>query len=184
MYTAQGGSNLDLLLVGDNPELLSTVNGVVKKSKVSTTSYNSQGSITLIFDTGRVNNNQYIQTDISTILTSISPYSFEFDVNLKIKAGDHVFAGYNSSSISSFNLAGMNTISSSSYYWSILRTFSNEYRTYQNNGPFYFESLLEYASDTNLSDVHTEISKLSNDILILQNDPGEIERILRLEDKT
>jgi hypothetical protein len=31
MYSAQGGSNFDLLLAGDNPELLSTVNGVVKK---------------------------------------------------------------------------------------------------------------------------------------------------------
>jgi hypothetical protein len=72
MYSAQGGSNLDLLLAGDNPELLSTVNGVVKKIKISTTSFNSQGSITLIFATGRVNNNQYIQTDTSTISTSIS----------------------------------------------------------------------------------------------------------------
>jgi hypothetical protein len=56
--------------------------------------------------------------------------------------------------------------------------------TYQPNGPFYFESLIEFASETNLSDVQTEISKLSNDILIIQNDPGEIDRILRLEDKT
>jgi hypothetical protein len=72
----------------------------------------------------------------------------------------------------------MNAISSSSYYWSILRTFSNVYRTYQNNGSFYFESLKGYASDINLSDVQNEISKLSNDILILQNDPGEIERII------
>ena len=53
MYAAQGGSNLDLLLAGDNPELLSTVNGVVKKIKFSTTSFNSQGSITLIFATGK-----------------------------------------------------------------------------------------------------------------------------------
>jgi hypothetical protein len=73
----------------------------------------------------------------------------------------------------------MNTISSSSYYFSVFRTFSNVYRTYQNNDPFYFESLIEYASDTNLSDVQTEISQLSYDILILQNDPGEIDRILR-----
>jgi hypothetical protein len=48
----------------------------------------------------------------------------------------------------------------------------------------FFESLIEYTSDINLSDIQTEISKLSNDILILQNDPGEIERIIRLEDKT
>jgi hypothetical protein len=89
MYAAQGGSNLDLLLAGDNPELLSTVNGTVKKIKFSPTNYNSQGSVTLIFATGRVNNNQYIQTDISTILTSIPPSSsFKFDVNLKINAGD------------------------------------------------------------------------------------------------
>jgi hypothetical protein len=78
----------------------------------------------------------------------------------------------------------MNTNSSSSYYFSVLKTFSNVYWTYQNNGPFYFESLIEYTSDVNLSDVQTEISELSNDILILQNDPGEIERIVRLEDKT
>jgi hypothetical protein len=77
----------------------------------------------------------------------------------------------------------MNTISSSSY-WSILRTFSNVYRTYQNNGSFYFESLIEYLSETNLSNVQTEISKLSNDILLLQKDPGEIDRSIRLEDKT
>jgi hypothetical protein len=95
-----------------------------------------------------------------------------------------VFVGYNSGTTSSFNIAGMNTIPFSSYYFSVLRTFSNVYRAYQNNGPFYFESLIEYTSDVNLSDAQTEISKLSNDILILQNDPGEIERIVRLEDKT
>jgi hypothetical protein len=78
----------------------------------------------------------------------------------------------------------MNTIPSSCYYFCILTTFSIVNRTYQTNGPFYFESIIEYASDTNLSDVQTEISKLSNDILILQNDPGEIERIISLENKT
>jgi hypothetical protein len=96
-----------------------------------------------------------------------------------------VFVGYNSgTSTFTFNIAGMNTISSSSYYYSILRIFSNVYRTYQNNVRFYFESLIEYTSDINLSDVQTEISKLSNGILIIQNDLGEIERIVRLEDKT
>jgi hypothetical protein len=71
MYASQSGSNLDLLLAGDENELRSTVNGTVKKIKFSTSYFNSRGSITLIFATGRVNNNQYIQTDISTILTSI-----------------------------------------------------------------------------------------------------------------
>jgi hypothetical protein len=116
MVSSYSGNNLDLLLAGDNPELLSTVNGVVKKIKFSTTSFNFQGSVTLIFATGRVNNNQYIQTDTSTISTSISPSSsFEFDVNITIKAGDQVFVGYNSISISSFNLAEMNTNPSSCY---------------------------------------------------------------------
>jgi hypothetical protein len=133
----------------------------VKKIKFSTTSYTSRGPITLIFSTGRINNNPYIQTDTSSILTTVPPLSIhEFDENLKINIGDQVFIDYNSGTTAfTFNIAGMNTSPSSSYYFSILRTFSNVSRTYQNNRPFYFESLIEYSSDINLSDVQTEINK-------------------------
>jgi hypothetical protein len=71
-----------------------------------------------------------------------------------------------------------------SYYWGVLTTYSNVQRLNQYNGPFYFESVIEYTSDVNLSDVQTEISKLSNDIFIRQNDTENTERILRLEEKT
>jgi hypothetical protein len=60
MYAPQSDSNLDLLLAWDDINLLSTVNGTVKKMKFSTTSYTSRGAKTLIFATGRVNNNQYL----------------------------------------------------------------------------------------------------------------------------
>jgi hypothetical protein len=132
MYAPQSWSNLDLLLAGDDINLLSTVNDYVKKINFSTTSCNSPGLITLIFATRRVNNNQYTQTDTSSILTTVSPLAIhEFDVNFKINIGDQVFVGYNSGTIAfTFNLAETDTNPSSSYYFSILRTFSNVDRTY------------------------------------------------------
>jgi hypothetical protein len=72
----------------------------------------------------------------------------------------------------------------SSYYGSVLRINSFVLHPTQSNGPFYVESFIEYISDVNISDIQIEISKLSNDILILQNDTGNHERILRFEDKT
>jgi hypothetical protein len=48
----------------------------------------------------------------------------------------------------------------------------------------YYESLIEYTNDVDISDVQTEIRKIHHDILILQSESGDIERIIRLEDKT
>jgi hypothetical protein len=111
----------------------------VKKIKISTTSNNSRGPITLIFATKRVNNNQNIQTDTSSILTTVSPLAtYEVDENLRRNIGDQVFIGYNSVTTSlSFYIAGMDKSDIYSYYFSVLRTYSNVNRIYKNNGPFY-----------------------------------------------
>jgi hypothetical protein len=122
------------LLAGDENELHSTVNEIVKKINFSTTSITSRDIITLRFATGRSNTGyKYIQTDsssITTILTLLT--TFEFVANFTINVEDQVFVCFNlgSGSLKLF-VTGMDTKTdySSSYYWSVLTRYSNVQRS-------------------------------------------------------
>jgi hypothetical protein len=67
--------------------------------------------------------------------------------------------------------AGMDTRSSSdkSYYWSISREESDIQQNYQTYGPFYVESIIE-TDNIDISDVRSEITKINEAILLLQNE--------------
>jgi hypothetical protein len=123
MYAIQSEGNLDLLLAGDNNELLSTDNCSQKKINFSTTSYTSQQSMTLLFATGNINSSrQFIKPDTTSITNMIFPLAtFEFGVNFKINVVDHVFVGSNTGSGSfKLNIAGIDNNPSYSYCWSVL----------------------------------------------------------------
>jgi hypothetical protein len=106
MYAPQGGSNLDPLLAGNNPELHFPFNGFVKKIKFTTTYNENNRENTIILATGYIDaNNNYFETDTTTIIVTIRPfYTYEFDVNLRINTNDQVFVGYNTGSTNSEKL--------------------------------------------------------------------------------
>jgi hypothetical protein len=127
MYGVQLEPDKHILLAGIENELIINVSGTVKKIKFSTTQNTSEKCYDLLFATGRVNTENYtpiyIEADYFITLGILSPLStYEFDVNLKINAGDQVFVGYDSGSDSDMIVfAGMDTRTSQdkSYYWSI-----------------------------------------------------------------
>jgi hypothetical protein len=96
MYGVQFWPDKHILLSGIENELIINVDGTVKKIKFSTTHNTTEKYYDLLFATGRVNteNNTsiYIETDYFITLGILALLStYEFDVNLTIKAGDQVF---------------------------------------------------------------------------------------------
>jgi hypothetical protein len=177
MYGVQLGPDKHILLARIENELIINVDGTVKKIKFSTTHNTTEKCYDLLFDTGRGNteNNTpiYIETDYFITLGILSPLStYEFDVNLIIKAGDQVFVGYDSGPDSDMIVfAGMDprTSQDKSYYWSISKDESDILQNCQSYDPFYVESIIE-TDNIDISDVRSEITKINEANLLLQNE--------------
>jgi hypothetical protein len=118
MYAVQAGGNLDILLVYDEIEFLSTVNGTVKRLHFQQQVILLDNQLPYIFQQKMNSNRQYRYTNETSRTIMIFPLAtFEFEVNLKINADDHVFVGFNTGSGSSWiTTAGMNTNYTYSYY--------------------------------------------------------------------
>jgi hypothetical protein len=98
--------------------------------------------------------------------------TYEFDVNLTIKAGNQVFVGYDSGPDSDMIVfAGMDKRFSQdkSYYWSISKEESDIQQNYQSYSPFYVESIIE-TDNIDISNVRSELTKINEAIFLLQNE--------------
>jgi hypothetical protein len=83
------------LYPGDNSELYSPFNSVVKKIKFTIIYNENNRGNTIILTTGHVTDNKYYETDITSNISTIYPsYTYELDVNLRIHTNYQVLVGY------------------------------------------------------------------------------------------